>query len=746
MLHSTIFKNSDLLTIAREWIGPIPRRGASKWQPASLLLLSVFLFFIPVHSTADTTNSDLRVIPYPRQVSATGNDFVFTTHLSIVLDKNHSDADAFTAMELIRDLKKEFNIAAVVHKVPGTHSIILTRRKKIAQTGSQGYSLITDKNEIRIAANSEQGLFYGTQTLLQLIRKTGNGYKVAGINLVDWPDIRERAVHYDTKHHQDKLSYVKSFIKDLARYKINILLWEWEDKFAYPSHPEIGAPGAFTPDEIRELTRYARQYYIQLAPLVQGLGHSSFILKWPQFAHLREIPASNFEFCPLKDSAYHLLFDLWSDAMKATEGSQYIHIGSDETYELGACEQCRKKAEVIGKKGLYHLFSDKAARFILSKGRTPMIWETPMAWKLNNAGAIPVQPNKGLVLTEDDTDREKMIDNARAAKKMGYKVFFYDPNPGIEPLFLPYFFTITPQGKGIGSLEDSHQALTKAAMSGVYDGMVRTSWDDAGLHNQMWMLSFVTAAQYAWNGSAPELEQFKQDFFSSYYGQQSYQVEELFYLLNEAAYYYWETFERKVWHWGEIGKTFMPDLPRGDALEYDPYWNKQHKKMIEYSADMLRKADRALAIIDSNRLRGVRNDYDFDLFESVIRLVQHTAMTYADLSNVEYCIKEANRLTFIDKDSACNYLERAGKIVEHCLQRREEVFSGLVNVWEKTRLPKGMSLPGKAYFFQQDRTRHFANRLPDMTYLIYDEQKLDMVGWLEKLKSYIDNYKNQAFR
>ena len=52
--------------------------------------------------------------------------------------------------------------------------------------------------------------------------------------------------HYDTKHHQDKREYVESFIRDLARYKINMLVWEWEDKFEYPSHPEIGAPGAFT--------------------------------------------------------------------------------------------------------------------------------------------------------------------------------------------------------------------------------------------------------------------------------------------------------------------------------------------------------------------------------------------------------------------------------------------------------------------------------------------------------------------
>jgi N-acetyl-beta-hexosaminidase len=218
-----------------------------------------------------------------------------------------------------------------------------------------------------ITAADEAGLFYGTQTLLQLVQKDNNSFKVIGLQITDYPDIAKRAIHYDTKHHQDKIEYVKTFIKELARYKINILVWEWEDKFAYPSHPEIGAPGAFTPQEIQGLTDYARQYHIQIAPLVQGLGHASFILKWQQFAQYREIPASNFEFCPLKEGSYNLLFDLWKDAIDATKGSEYIHIGSDETYELGLCDQCKAKANEIGKKGLYHLFSDKAAKYIYRK-------------------------------------------------------------------------------------------------------------------------------------------------------------------------------------------------------------------------------------------------------------------------------------------------------------------------------------------------------------------------------------------
>ena len=403
---------------------------------------------------------------------------------------------------MIRDLKNEWNIDAVITNKKGSYSIVLSRQKNsLEKIGKQGYQISVSKNEIIITASGEEGLFYGTQTLLQLIQKNGSGHKVPGLKITDWPDIPERAVHYDTKHHQDKISYVKSFIKELARYKINILVWEWEDKFAYPSHPEIGAPGAFTPKEIQGLTDYARMYHIQIVPLVQGLGHASFILKWPQYAQFRELPASNFEFCPLKEGSYNLLFDLWKDAMDATKGSEYIHIGSDETYELGLCDQCKIKANEIGKKGLYHLFSDKAAKYILSKGRKPMIWESPMGWIKENP-AEKIVPNKGLVLTEDMG--EVGVENAKKAKSLGYKVFFYDPNPGTEPLFLPYTYRENDdRKKETGCLEHSYNSLKEAATSGVFDGMIRTSWDDAGLHNQVWMLCFLTAAEFSWNGHAP---------------------------------------------------------------------------------------------------------------------------------------------------------------------------------------------------------------------------------------------------
>jgi len=735
---------------------PGKRSKSRLYMTFSLISMLIYSLFPTLSRATGLVDSGLYVIPYPQQVLFGGDAFMFQSDLNIVLDKDHSKADEFTATELIRDLKSEWNIDAALNQKRNNFSVILSRRKSLSKRGKQGYELSVTKNAITISSAGEEGLFYGTQTLLQLIQKSAGGYKVIGLKITDWPDIAERAVHYDTKHHQDKMEYVRSFIKELARYKINLFVWEWEDKFLYPSHPEISAPGAFTTKEIQDLTDYARKYHIQIAPLVQGLGHVSFILKWPQFAPWREVAASNWEFCPLKEGSYKLLFDLWKDAMDATKGSTYFHFGSDETYELGECPACKQKASEIGKKGVYHLFGDKAAKFIQSQGRKPMMWESS-AGLLQAYAEKKFTPNKNIVLTEEMG--EVGVDKARQAKNLGYKVFFYDPNPGTEPLFLPYLYREEdyvideasaannpyPQLKGkrkiAGCLEHSYVQLKEAAASGLFDGVIRTSWDDAGLHNQQWMLCFLTTAESSWNGHAPDMNEFKETFFNNYYGEAATGMNDLYYLLNEAAYYYWDTFERKVWHFGDVGKTVIPDLPRGDALEYDPFWNNQNKQMIQRSLQELQQMDKAMAIVAANKKAAVKHPYDFDLFESIIQVVRHTCQTYLDLSALENAVKDAHNETFVNRDSAYYYLVKAQKIIEDNVKRRADVLNHVVTVWEKTRLPKGMSTADKKYFFQQDRARHFANRKPDMSFLIYDEQQLDLEGYLEKLKAYSEKYK-----
>ncbi len=527
---------------------------------------------------------------------------------------------------------------------------------------------------------------------------------------------------------------MESFIRDLASYKINMLIWEWEDKFEYPSHPEIGAPGAFTMEEMQELTRYARKYHVQIVPLVQGLGHVSYILKWPQYKDLREIPASNWEFCPLKEGSYELLNDLWQDAILATPGSEYIHIGTDESYELGKGVECGCQAEVRknGKHALMTHFINKSAEPLAKKGRTVM------AWSAEYIPGATENPLEGMVLIDEQND---LPEYHREVSKRHYERFCYDPNPGIEPLFLPYFYKLRGEGENekeaVNSLTRSYEALTSAARTGRFKGMINTSWDDSGLHNQMWMMSFINSAEWAWSGSHPSLDEFVDNFFVNYYGDQAIHMKELYLLLNHASYYYYKSFERRVWHYGDIGKTHLPDLPRGDNLEYDEFWNREYASKIVESKAQLEEMKRAEEIIRLNQEAGIRHAYDLELFSSLVSLVSHTCNTYLALSSLEQTIKEAHNQRYLSYQATSDALEDAVGIIESNLAEREQVQKELVSIWEKTRLPKGLSTPDKEFFHRQDRARHFAFRRADMSYLICDEELLGLEEYLSKLKAYI---------
>ena len=86
-------------------------------------------------------------------------------------------------------------------------------------------------------------------------------------------------------------------------------------------------------------------------------------------------------------------------------------------------------------------------------------------------------------------------------------------------------------------------------------------------------------------------------------------------------------------------------------------------------------------------------------------------------------------------------MENAIGIIETNLSERQKVYDELVAVWEKTRLPKGFSTDEKMFFHRQDRARHFAFRRADMSYLIYDEELLELEDYREKLLEYMEWYK-----
>lgn len=712
------------------------RISGDSWLAISLLVIMLAISVKSGYAFGDggktlLWNENISVIPYPQSVAFVGDDFVFGEVVYITLDSDATDEELFAANKLSRQLGELWEIEGRVIADSENTGIILTLEEASEELGQQGYRIETGSNGITIMANSATGLFYGVQTLLQLIQEKNNEVTVRGLDISDWPDIPIRAAHYDSKHFQEKKEYVFEFIRTLAKYKINMLIWEWEDKFAYESHPEIGAPGAFSMREMQEFTRYAQKYHIEIVPLVQGLGHVSFILKHPEKRHLRENESNNWGFCPFNEETYDLMADLIKESVQATPGSGYFHIGCDETYHLGEGADCgcSEMMEKEGTRALRYVYINKVAELVKEHDRIPMVWDS---------GYMPdetVQPVEGLFAWGNPREPR----HTEIAVEKGYSKYVYDPNPGIEHLFLPYFYR-QRFGEPVSShLEQSYERLTEAASTGLYEGMISTSWDCSGVHNQIWMLRYITGAEYSWSSIGPGLEEFSDSYFHNYYGPDGRDIRELFTLLNETSYFYMDSFERRVWHWGEIGKTHLPDLPRDD-MEYDPFWNSRYAGMVEKSEKVVLQMDRALAISEDNLNRGVRHAYDFELFNGLAKLFRHTANTWIALSELEQSVTKAAGFHFHDNPAVYEELKNARKIIENNLDDRHRVFEEIKYVWEKSQLPKGFSTPEKPYVHARDQQRNFANRRPDLSFMIYDEEMLGLEEYLENLDRFMNDY------
>lgn len=195
------------------------------------------------------------------------------------------------------------------------------------ETASQAYHLDIRDGGIQIVANGDAGLLYGVQTLVQLIKADERGQlKVPVSEIDDWPRLKLRFLHWDTKHHQDRMPTIKRYIDWAVRFKANMIGFELEDKFSYPSNPEIGAPGAFTPAELQEIVDYGLERHLQVVPVVQSPAHMAYVLKHPRFAHLKA-DGNNYQSDLCQEDTYKLIFEMYDDLIKATRGQRFrIHI------------------------------------------------------------------------------------------------------------------------------------------------------------------------------------------------------------------------------------------------------------------------------------------------------------------------------------------------------------------------------------------------------------------------------------
>ena len=383
------------------------------------------------------------VIPEPQKVALAADDLPFGPAWKIERGPGVAESDA--AVESLReDVQRRLGLrenagatpALVVNLSvrPGAVEIgqaLDPERDKIAQ---QAYRLELAGGRIGIAANASQGLFYGVQTLVQILkRRDGRIWFPAG-TISDWPDLQFRHMYWDDAHHLERLDDLKHAVRQAAFFKINAFSIKLEGHFQYKSAQPLVEPYALTPAEFQELTDYGLRHHVQVIPWLDGPAHIAFILKHPEYAALRAFPDNNYELCVTNPDSYKLLEGMFQDLIDANKGGRYFVLSTDEAYYIGMADspQCREKAaaERLGGRGkLLAEFIARASKYLHDRGREVLFWgEYPL--KVEDIPSLPPYIINGEVYGREYD---------AAYKAHGIRQTIYTSIQGEEPIFPEYF-------------------------------------------------------------------------------------------------------------------------------------------------------------------------------------------------------------------------------------------------------------------------------------------------------------------
>ena len=158
----------------------------------------------------------------------------------------------------------------------------------------------------------------------------------------DWPAMHYRGIDDDLSRGPfPTLDFQKHQIRVFASFKINIYSPYFEHTLLYPDHPLAAPPGsALTPAQVAELVAYARQYHVTIVPEQEAFGHLHHVLKYELYQDLAETPHGHV-LAPGQAGTLPLIKD-WFTQIAQEFPSPFIHIGADETFDLGAGPHARR--------------------------------------------------------------------------------------------------------------------------------------------------------------------------------------------------------------------------------------------------------------------------------------------------------------------------------------------------------------------------------------------------------------------
>jgi hypothetical protein len=321
---------------------------------------SLLLTLVLVLATFASAQSPLKLVPIPREVHAEA-DRVLVHGIRIVCTAPCATEDQFAADDL--------KAALLARNIPVTEAdgfpVELTRlsahpdEKFTDEMKAEGYILHTTASGLTVVGDTAEGVFYGAQTVKQLIAGNGAHAVLHAANIRDWPAMKYRGLDDDMSRGPiTTLDFEKRMIRTIAGYKVNLYSPYFEHTQQYVSNPLMAPPGSITAEEAIELVAYAKLYHITIIPEQEAFGHLHNSMTWEQYQPLVETPHGAV-LAPGQPGSVALITQMFTE-LAALYPGPFLHIGADETVDLGLGQT---KGEVDSR-GLAPVYLDFLQRIV----------------------------------------------------------------------------------------------------------------------------------------------------------------------------------------------------------------------------------------------------------------------------------------------------------------------------------------------------------------------------------------------
>ena len=466
-----------------------------------LFLIIILALFFNVNGQQTTDNrqsltSDIGIIPSPQDVSYLTTGYFALDESCVLLDKENeeisriinvfkNDIQEITGLdlEISKKKKKKYVTFELIRPSSFLNYDSLTNIQILRI--NQGYNIIIKDKFIHVSASTPQGLFYGTQSLKQLIRHqilTENNLNIPCYGIFDYPSLEYRGWMDDISRGPiPTKEFIKEEIRRLAEYKFNFFNLYTEHLFKLEDYPDIAPTDGLTADEIKELTDFAKDYYIEFIGNQQCFAHAEKTLDNPFYDDIKD---TRFNFNPGVDETYEFLEVLLGETAQAYE-SKYFNINCDETESLGN-GKAKSYIDSLGAENAYCQHINKVYDILKKYDKEVMIWGDIIA---KNPEMIKQLPEDIQFIVWSYGGRDSFDEMIEPFKNSGHK-FWVAPGASCWATSFPYIDNYIKNIANFARDAERHGAK----------GIINTAWDDYGetMFNSTWH-AMIWCAETSWN-------------------------------------------------------------------------------------------------------------------------------------------------------------------------------------------------------------------------------------------------------